>query len=352
MNSIIRKLWLGALILPVGATATPSCHDLLITPRVVALAWDERNRLTPLLSEPSERIESHILHQGKNWDYAREGVVVPLALSFDLDTIQLSKEIAWLPPATAQIFARAGRFQTIPPQASETEYSLWMLSPPEGSRRRGRTGILLHFGRPVIATDPESGDEYLVELKGAGLPTGGFATHEDYRALQGGLWEQHGEIEFENLRAIAAPRGPAVRGLGYQRFTTDHGVQETLLRLTPGNRRASYRGPSSLAHTDDQMTALMTSVGQLIGRTLELGYVGITHPENFVTDAAGERVWMTDLLDVFALRDFPKYVDGLYFDEIKALGTFICMPIFFSEFRTGPTLAGADRGARRSNAEH
>ena len=337
---MLRKVFACSLILSIWLYASSSiahknydCSDLLITPDVIALARDGSGRLRPIIKAPGDEIESHILHQINNWDYRRESVVVPLTLTFDRTKATLAPDAAWLPPSVRDILINGGRFETTTDASAASSFALWMIAPPEGSNRRGRTGVLLDHGRPIVVSEPRSNDQFLIELKGAGLPTGGYAESKHYRALQGGLWEFHGELEYDRLRLIFGQASAVgVKGLAHQRFDGEYGAQDILWRLTPGNLRASLRGTSDLKRTAAQTDALMTAVASQIAEIFASDHFLASHPENFVTNQNFDAAWTTDLLDVLPFDGLPRQVEDVAYDEPTAIAHSLRMVMLFSDF--------------------
>ena len=324
-------LFISFLFTVTARAHEPECAALLIDAHVVALAWNEHNRLAAMTKTADEPLESHIDQPGTDWTYARESQVIPLELIKDAREVTRGAEFEWLPADLRQILVGGGRFVTTADRSRASEFALWMVAPPPAARR-GRTGILLRHGRPVVVNDPRLGDEYLIELKGAGLPEGGFARVEAYAAIQGGLGR--GDIEVDRARRPSSLRSRgAVRGIYVQTFDGPFGPQDTLFRLTPGNRRASLRGPAQLAESADARAAMLGDVGREVGRLLARRHVAITHPENFVRDRDGGRAWLTDYLDVFRIDDFPRFVEAHYLDELYAVLATTNLVEYVSDYR-------------------
>lgn len=300
---------------------------------MVALARDADRRLLPIRLADGEVFESRVANQTDNWEPARESVVVPLALRPDAYRVVLGPTAEWLPPHLRTLLRSGVRFETTTDPRHASAFSLWMIAQPAGHRRRGRTGVLLEHGAPLVVADPKTGAEYLIELKGAGLPTGGYAVVPEWRALQGGLWERQGETEYDRLIRFAN-EGPedAVLGLGFARFRGRFGGQDLLFRLTPGNLRASFRGPRLLAREPARVADLMRAIGARMGDVLASDHYAFTHPENFVIDQTGANAWTTDLLDVLPLTELPRKVENVWMDESRALIVTLELPKLFSDY--------------------
>ncbi len=198
-----------------------------------------------------------------------------------------------------------------------SDYSLLMIAAPETGG--GQTGLLLHNSLPIIIRDDKSGQEFVVEIKGAGSINRGYRKDQaesigsggvrngDWNII-GGLVETQGEREVSqtNQYAFGILKDPknATLSMGHLSFTTPIGRQALILRLSPGNIRTSYvinyERPSS------QKTAKwVTAISRHLLRTQLAGYVALTHPENFIGSKNDDRVFMTDFADFLPTQRFP-----------------------------------------------
>ncbi len=252
---------------------------------------------------------------GTGWYPQRETRIIGLEpTSFQNHEAHINELASALPSELRSLFQHQS---LVTSSYSSSDYSLLMIAAPETGG--GQTGLLLHNSLPIIIKDDKSGQEFVIEMKGAGAINGGY--HKDKvesvggGAVRGGDWtiigglvENQGEREVSqtNQYAFGILKDPknATLSMGHLAFTTPIGRQALILRLSPGNIRTSYvinyEKPSS------QKTAKwVTAISRHLLRTQLAGYVALTHPENFIGSKSDDRVFMTDFADFLPAQRFP-----------------------------------------------
>ena len=164
--------------------------------------------------------------------------VIPLALTQHVKFSYFTEKQNWLPEIIRNLFIARNRFETIRLPNVEIRFGLLMIT-ADGSSGSGLSGVLFEYGRPVIVRNSVTLEEYFIEIKGAGLASGGYRAPTLNEKVSGTLMTPDGESEFESLRrAERARQNGAVLALGFQRFTTAYGLQEIVYRLLPlANRK-------------------------------------------------------------------------------------------------------------------
>ncbi|MCM2280181.1 MAG: hypothetical protein NDJ89_19100 [Oligoflexia bacterium] len=175
------------------------------------------------------------------------------------------------------------------------------------TRIEGRTGILLKDGLPVIVRRKDTGEELVVELKGAGQSTamGGYKSDKD-RGILGGLQKVPGLREFERLEKTVMPgtvsNNPLAGALSA--FDGPYGPQALLVRLAPGTVRATFSGAAFRGRAE-ATNRIAHGMGAAWGRHLANGDVPLSHPENLIVSQDYTRFFETDMSDIVAIRRFP-----------------------------------------------
>jgi hypothetical protein len=217
-----------------------------------------------------------------------------------------------------------------------TDYSVLMsvTEHNEGKPAEGRTGILLHKGKPIVAEI--DGKKFVVEIKGVGCPDGNNdrieqMSHSDYFGQgseeYGGFDLEEAKREFENLeiqrkrktRTFTDGNGVRVVGLvsyltpkTYRNGETKNVEQGYLIRLAPSNIRSSFNSNPNFPHIVDRETLLATSVGKQYAELakLEEGLLHSTiHPENILW--TGSTYVLTDFADCKRLSQIEDPHDFL-----------------------------------------
>lgn len=255
------------------------------------------------LTAKSPQFKSHRHLNQSGWFSDRKAEVVPLTFVPIAGMQKLTYEAALLPD-TIKFYLRQHHFLRTTHTTGPTEFSLLMYS---SDTNRGRTGILLQNGRPVILKNKQTNTEMLVELKGAGMPTGGIKDDSIY-GYRGGLQERDAQNEFiaiEKNIEIATQK-EAVRTLGY---VVDRQIQQAnnsentavLIRLVPSSVRATFFKPEVF---DENFSGRYYGMGLAWGRLIKSGYLPLSHAENLVKGQNGQ--WLnTDFADIFHISQFP-----------------------------------------------
>jgi hypothetical protein len=203
-----------------------------------------------------------------------------------------------------------------------TEYSVLMsvTEHNEGKPPEGRTGVLLHKGKPLVVNI--DGKEFVVEVKGVGCPDGNNGRMEQMNRSDyfgqgseeyGGFDSEEGKREFTNLELQRKRKlrtfvdGNGVRAAGVILYETPktNRLGETknvrqayLIRLAPSNIRSSFNSNPNFPHIEDRETLLATSVGKQyaeLAKSREGLLHSTIHPENILW--TGSTYVLTDFAD-------------------------------------------------------
>ncbi|MDP2925523.1 MAG: hypothetical protein Q8N99_04070 [Nanoarchaeota archaeon] len=217
-----------------------------------------------------------------------------------------------------------------------TDYSVLMsvTEHNEGKPPEGRTGVLLHKGKPVVVNI--DGKEFVVEVKGVGCPDGNNGRIEQMNRTDyfgqgseeyGGFDLEEAKREFGNLeiqrkrktRTFADANGVRVAGLvsyltskTYRNGETKKVEQGYLIRLAPSNIRSSFNSNPNFPHIEDRETLLATSVGKQYAELAKLRECllhSTIHPENILW--TGSTYVLTDFADCRKLNQIKDPHDFL-----------------------------------------
>ena len=276
---------------------------------LLAFARNASGRFHAILGEVPDYLSNRVGLGDLSWNPRREARIIPLSVKSGATTI--SREIDGLPTPLRTLLKSGKYLET----SSKTE-SDWSLLMSAGNQDSGRTGILLYKGRPLLLRERASGQELLVETKGAGSPSGGKTMDERY-LFKGGLWEADGERELEILRNLEAspdywePGGLRPGGLvtipnglpPQGKYNLRPNPQAILFRLVPGSLRLTFTGNPSFPKKE--LTSVATQMGQQWGKLLKRGLVPLSHPENLIWDPGTHHLQNTDFSDVYHFTQFP-----------------------------------------------
>jgi hypothetical protein len=250
------------------------------------------------------------------WNPLRRVQIVPLSVkrtSFSEPKVDRTENWQFLPREIRDIFEQSNYLVTT--QKQEGPYSIFMyMTPTDEKSRKGRSGILLKDGLPVVLEI--NGKEFLIELKGSGLVDGGYETTNG--ALAGGVTEEFSKREILNLDSrkdsVNYREGETSRGAAHVLI---HPSQGYVVRLTPGSFRLSYSQNIALPRVESQKASFI--VGREITALLAEGRVPFTHPENFILINNGENLSITDYSDILRISDLPGNVEDQFFSPLDAI---------------------------------
>lgn len=189
---------------------------------------------------------------------------------------------------------------------NDIQFALLMSTSPT-DLNEGRTGVLLFndrgYWRPVTVTLDQV--EYLVEVKGCGMPSGGFSSEQYSRGqgerIRGGMTATQAEKEFLALSGRTNDHGP--KPVLLTTFTNDEKKMEQgyVVRLTPSNIRASYTNSSAFPASTPKITRniaerFATSLVEDMFQPIPAIVCCAAHPENLLLWGDGESC-VTDFAD-------------------------------------------------------
>ncbi|MBI2119262.1 MAG: methyltransferase domain-containing protein [Elusimicrobia bacterium] len=275
---------------------------------------DEQGKIQPVFSKSSmfesvRDIDPETVSPFGGWDGDREMQRVPLKLAeVEIKEMNTSFEWASLPSWLRDIFSAGKIFYTS--SKIESPYSVLMAVGEDhmSGRATGRSGVLLKDGLPVVLEI--RGKEFVVEIKGVGAPEGGFDYKDSY--LRGGAVVEESDLEYENLEAMRSrtrfQNGFMPRALANAHFINqNHEVQGYLMRLSPGNVRASFKNNNAYDFMDknEKVKKIAYEMGREIGEHLAEGFVPLSHVENLIVLNREFDCAFTDYYDVRPLHHFP-----------------------------------------------
>lgn len=313
---------------------------------------DQAGKIKPVYSNAPELAsvrnieEGNLVFSGSGWNPRRVMRQVPLTAkrAVDVRIDGKSREFDLLPSFLKDAFQDGKVFVTAKANES-TEFSVLMAVAPNQDGSEGRTGILLHQGEPV--TVRKGGKEFLVEIKGVGVPEGGF----DYNykstrgTIRGGIEASSAFYEFKMNKLDQqtnpeAAENNTVLVVGSVSFEGESGRQASLIRLTPGSIRATFRDNPDLEKEIGESSDLARWFGLTWGSFIARGLIPLSHMENLVAIEGGKRFVMTDYGDIAPIGIFPldkRSEDRAARDSIAALAE---MPGYNHEKHFPKFLAG------------
>lgn len=282
------------------------------------------------------------------WDSVRLAKIVPLnVVEKERRSFKRSGDYPLLPGHLKEILDQKMLFTSV----GNSDYSALMYI-GSGELPMGRTGVLLYHGEPVVVAI--DGKEFIVEIKGIGMPTGKEVKEPMRRTTVftsrnkklGGLEVDEGVREYRNLELIrnqlySFVSSDSVRGVALMTYKNeipyDGGKchdQAYLVRLSPSTIRASYRN-SAIVNYDPSLVA--QCLGCQLGKLMAMDLVhNAPHPENLVKVNRG--FVLTDFADMRLISEIenPDIIDEIFecVNEIEGIeGKDI--GIFYREFAYG-----------------
>ena len=268
---------------------------------LIGFMRDEQGKIQPVFSHSPRLLSVREGISAGRWRPGRLVEMVPLAIGGQELGIDTTENWYYLPSDLKQIFEKHKVLVTA--KEVSTPFQLLMYSPQDEERkkRQGRTGVLFRDGLPIIIEI--RGKEFIVELKGAGLPSGGFD-----RENAGAVDIFSAQRELLNLeeekKGQAYVHGETVRAAANIRLMGGKGY---LVRLSPGSIRSSFQDNDAIPVMKTSRKVYLMS--REIGRFFREGKVLMSHPENFIVDRNGENLISTDYADVFYIQVFPKKLE-------------------------------------------
>jgi len=258
------------------------------------------------------------------WNSARTVKVVPLAVEKPtIFSAKHSEDYQRLPDEIRAIFDDDKILRTSPTEESYFSALMYVL---DSKLPEGRTGVLLYRGNPVTVNI--DGKEFVVEVKGVGVPNGDNTigdpmSRDSYfdqgAARYGGLEVSQGEREFRNLEILRneaaktftdgnSPRVALVlRYDGKVKYFGDGTEQAYLLRLSPSSIRASFDGNGSLPEVRSKSNRIARDLAQQYVELMSLDSILIhtcAHSENLVLTNDGFK--FTDYSDMRKLAELEE----------------------------------------------
>jgi hypothetical protein len=306
------------------------------TGKLFGMSRDSHGKLVPSFSTGREFLSIRNLVDptlfslfGERWNARREMLEIGLTIeAVPGATLVEREDFSALPAPLKGIFRSGSILLTNDGSHPRSEWSVVMATAPDlrtlpdprkpkgiplGNEPQvwvlgGRTGFLCRNGVPVVLRDTVSQQEFLVELKGVGQASGGFAEDNQF-TIRGGQLLAQAVREDENISLLksepAYARGDTVRSAGYANFKTEFGMQAISFRLVPGNIRATFRESDGLTASPNATSVAAEKMGELWGLFFKRGMVPMSHPENMIANADFSDYYMTDLADVLPLGRFP-----------------------------------------------
>ncbi len=259
------------------------------------------------------------------WNPDRKMAEIPLYYDDqDITDIMTSEDFALIPDSLKTLLD-SGLLRTSGKNRSDysvlmsvTEEPSEILHPPEG-----RTGVLLYKGDPIIVK--VLGKEFVIEIKGVGAPDGNNSCEIPMRrrgyfgvskSRYGSITKDQALREFRNLEIQRNNTknfcsGDSVRAIALFAYKDKYqfsgkGSDECgyLLRLTPGNIRASYACNSGFPHISRREDLIAESLGKEYADLAGLEDVllhSTIHPENILFTGSG--FVLTDFADSRKLEE-------------------------------------------------
>lgn len=258
------------------------------------------------------------------WNPKRKAKIVPLKIEKTSSLEQRkSKDYELLPTHVKDLFNEGNILRTSSENSSDYQAMMYV---EENFIPGGRTGVLLHKGKPVTVNI--EGKEFIVEIKGVGVPNGDNSVTEvmarssffgQGRAKYGGLEVEQAVREFRNLEMLRELNGKtfseknsprAALMLKYDggvRYWGDDTNQGYLLRLSPSSIRASFNDNESLPEIKNKSRQIALAIADQYVEYLNLERPLVhhcMHSENLVLTNQGYK--FTDFSDARLLSDIAE----------------------------------------------
>ena len=303
---------------------------------LIGFMRDSKDRIQPVFSNSSEfqstrelKTQMGIVLFGTGWNPGREAREIPLTILGKKEGVHLTKldktnDWLMLPDEIKEIFNN-GNILVTSSSKLDNRYSVLMAVTPGNQRDRskGRTGILLKDGVPIIIKIKDK--EFIVEIKGVGNAEGGFDA--DYEVLRGGAQIEESEREFNGLetkRKIGKGfnQGETVRAVSHIDFRMDDSREQGyLIRLSPGSVRATYNKNVAFKTLEraERVKKVAYSMGKQMAEFFSEGFIPCSHPENLIVVDIDRKFIFTDYSDIILINVFPTELEGHSYDLYEVI---------------------------------